>query len=210
MEVNRIILLSSKGDELTAKFIKTSFNFHLIRTKEELVIFEFNKSDVLLSYNTNVIVPIDIIQNVYLAVNVHAASPDFPGRDPHHWAIYRKAKEYGATLHFMTEKVDHGKIIKTELFNVKNDDTPYTLLKKADDYALKIIDWFLIELKKQITFDSLNINWGEFKTNRKDMLKLFDLSEVDENEMNIRRKAFYSPIYKNLYFKKYGFIFYMD
>ena len=49
--------------------------------------------DLLLSFGTGVIVPESILLTPGLvALNVHAASPDFPGRDPHHFAAYRRSR----------------------------------------------------------------------------------------------------------------------
>src|SRR5215467_13519659 len=45
------------------------------------------------------------------AYNVHPGTPDFPGRDPWHFARYEGRREIGATLHRMTARVDAGEIL---------------------------------------------------------------------------------------------------
>ena len=55
------------------------------------------------------------------AINIHAASPQAPGGDPHHFAIYDKVKEYGATLHYMTKKaVGVSDEVYSQWINVRN------------------------------------------------------------------------------------------
>ena len=68
--------------------------------------------DVLLSFATSIIVPKEVIDRFPSgAYNIHAASPDYPGRDPHHFAVYEGATRYGATCHIMSAPVDEGPIV---------------------------------------------------------------------------------------------------
>ena len=48
------------------------------------------------------------------AVNIHGASPSYPGRDPHHFAAYQQSNTFGATAHVMNERVDEGPILDVE------------------------------------------------------------------------------------------------
>src|SRR5688572_2747045 len=58
---------------------------------------------ILLSFGTSVIVPDAILRTPgLLPINIHAASPQYPGRDPHHFAAFDGVTEYGATMHLMT------------------------------------------------------------------------------------------------------------
>ena len=56
---------------------------------KELEHFFINDHDLLLSFGTNIIVPDWILKKRNLtALNVHSAPPEYPGRDPHHFAVY--------------------------------------------------------------------------------------------------------------------------
>lgn len=157
---------------------------------------------LLLSFGTSIIVPSPLLkQPGLLALNVHAASPDYPGRDPHHFAVYDGATKYGATAHFMTSKVDAGPIVDIELFDVPTDATPENLLDQANQAA-----WVLLErlLKKLAEVEALaplaGAKWGTRKTTRK---MFMELCRVDASmtavEFASRLRATSMPGYSNLY-----------
>jgi methionyl-tRNA formyltransferase len=87
------------------------------RDEADLVTLTANvdREDMLLSHSTSVIVPGKLLEPFgERALNIHAASPDYPGRDPHHFAVYDGVRRYGATLHRMARKVDAGAILDVE------------------------------------------------------------------------------------------------
>ena len=105
----------------------------IVSNLQQLELAFATEHNLLLSFGTSVIVPDWILQNKnLLSLNVHAASPNYPGRDPHHFAVYNNATQYGATLHFMTSKVDSGPIIDVKMFNVSLNQTPADLLHQAN------------------------------------------------------------------------------
>ena len=65
----------------------------------------------------------------------------FSGKDPHHWASYKKARFYGATAHILSEKVDQGKIIDFEKVEIKNFSPLYyhKIANKCSKILLKRI-----------------------------------------------------------------------
>src|SRR5262249_229160 len=72
-------------------------------TLEQLTQTALTRDTWLISHSTSVIVPASVLEVLQgRAVNIHAASPRYPGRDPHHFAIYDGAARYGATAHVMT------------------------------------------------------------------------------------------------------------
>ncbi|WP_421782409.1 formyltransferase family protein [Kiloniella litopenaei] len=75
---------------------------------------------VIVGFSTGVVVPPRILNKASRAYNFHPGTPLFPGRDPHYWAQEAKASHFGCTLHFMTPKVDAGKILGTRQFAVRN------------------------------------------------------------------------------------------
>jgi methionyl-tRNA formyltransferase len=147
-----------------------------------------------------------------LALNVHAASPDYPGRDPHHFAVYDGAKKYGATVHFMTSKVDSGPIVEVELFDVPAEATPASLLDQANQAAWVLLERLLEKLagKKAIT-PLGEPHWGTRKTTRK---MFMDLCRVDASmnaaEFERRLRATTMPGYNNLCFELHGYRFRLE
>ncbi|MES1161919.1 MAG: phosphoribosylglycinamide formyltransferase, partial [Rhizobacter sp.] len=65
-------------------------------------------------------------------VNVHPSLlPVFPGLSTHARAIEAGCKLAGATVHFVTPKVDHGPIIAQAVVPVLTGDTPETLAARV-------------------------------------------------------------------------------
>ncbi|HIF11202.1 MAG TPA: hypothetical protein EYQ81_16100 [Sneathiellales bacterium] len=56
---------------------------------------------VLISMSSGVIVPRRMIDRLSAAYNFHGATPTYPGRDPHYWALLDGAAEFGCTAHVM-------------------------------------------------------------------------------------------------------------
>lgn len=172
--------------------------------------------DLLLSFGTGVIVPQHILHTPGLiALNVHAASPEFPGRDPHHFAVYYAAKEYGATLHFMEEHVDSGAIVDVELFPVPQNASPAHLLEKANLAGFELIKRLFKKCKdsgiKTVSAKTPTIGWAPRKFTRKDFIELCRVdNSMPPEEFNQRLKAVAMPGYNNLYTDIHGYRFRID
>jgi methionyl-tRNA formyltransferase len=164
--------------------------------------FQTEEYDLLLSYATSVIVPGWILDKPNLiAVNIHAASPQYPGRDPHHFAVYDEATQYGATLHFMTESVDAGPIIDVELFDVPDGVRPIDLLDKGCEAACRLLGKYLaIFLSGKTPASNPDLAWAGKKRSRKDFLELCGIDAgISEEEFEKRQRACQMPGYDNLY-----------
>lgn len=73
----------------------------------------------LIAFVTNTIVPADVLSLIgHGAFNFHPGPPDYPGWAPVHFALYDQARQFGVTLHVMTEKVDAGPILDVDLFPI--------------------------------------------------------------------------------------------
>lgn len=171
----------------------------------------FAKShDLLLSFGTGVIVPAQILAMPgLLALNVHAASPQYPGRDPHHFAVYDGAAQYGATMHYMTQSVDAGPIIGTELFDVPAGISPSELLDLANEAGWKLIKRFFDAYKAQGAPAPLDgLSWGKRKSTRKMFLEMCRIdTSMPKEEIARRYKATAMPGYRNLYVDLHGYRF---
>jgi methionyl-tRNA formyltransferase len=190
-----------------------SLNAEVVNNLAELSRAFEKPPDFLLSFGTSVIVPAHFLELPgLLSINVHAASPDYPGRDAHHFAVYDGAECYGATMHFMTPQVDAGGIVDVQLFDVPAGTTPVRLLEMANEAA-----WLLIErLFVMIASDSEprvmeGIFWRRRKTTRKMFLELCRVdSSISKAEFSRRLQATAMPGYSNLYIDLYGYRFRMD
>jgi methionyl-tRNA formyltransferase len=165
----------------------------------------------LLSFGTGVIVPQWIIESAP-CLNIHAASPSFPGRDPHHFAVYDGAREYGSTLHYMTTDIDQGPIVDVELFPVMNGATPSELLEQANESAFTLMKRFFTSFRESgIPKSRTDIRWADVVRKRKDFAELCRVwPDMDANEFNRRLKATAMPGYSNLYIEVNGHRFRLE
>jgi methionyl-tRNA formyltransferase len=181
----------------------SDWRIHAFNSSDQLVaLFRQEKIDLLLSFATGVIVPSWILEQPGLtALNLHAASPEYPGRDPHHFAVYEQAARYGATLHFMVEQVDAGPIIDVEWVAVEKDAFPIDLLKKANEAALDLLRKYLPDLLQgKLLQANSDCIWQGVKRSRKDFLELCRVgSDTSETEFQKRQKACQMPGYSNLH-----------
>ncbi len=166
-------------------------------TLEELRALPLN-DDVLIAFSTGVIVPPDILGRVRAAYNFHAASPDYPGRDPHHWAVYERAESFGATCHVMTERVDEGPIIRVLRFPLRPDMTPAQVRDRAEQTALTLYRDLLPSLLDG-SARPCGETWTGPKRTRKDFLAICNVpSDANQEEINRRIFAFSMPGHDNV------------
>lgn len=167
----------------------------------------------LFSFSTSIIVPPDILRRFDgAAYNLHAASPEYPGRDPHHWAVYDGATRYGATLHQMTPRVDDGPIIDVEWFDVAPGTTPARLLAEANEAALRLLGRVAPQLQRPgtLVIDPA-LRWTGAKRTRADFLAMCRLpSDISAAEFARRVRAFDSPNHDNLSVTLHGRTFRLE
>lgn len=173
---------------------------HFIFTSNKQELIDYAKDDFgLITVITGDIIPKSIFSKFGLALNIHPASPDYPGRDPHHHAAYFRAATFGATLHIMEDKVDSGRILLTQDFS--------TLGYKGwrDYYHLSMISCIDIMRKIEcMSFDQLlnlssKAQWAPRKFTRSDFIKMCDCTNLNSSEMEHRHNCFSVPGFSNLY-----------
>ena len=66
------------------------------------------------------------------AINLHGALlPDYRGLLPGFWVLANGESHTGATVHYMTERVDQGAVILQERVPIRADDTVHTLVQRT-------------------------------------------------------------------------------
>ncbi len=179
---------------------------------EDLVADEPDSDTVLIGYGTGVIVPAEILGNYTRAYNFHAASPAYPGRDPHHFAIYDRARQYGATAHVMGARVDEGEILGVERFEVPEACTPVRLLMLANQAMRRL---FVRLGPAMVAADMppspVDEKWAARKSSRSQFERMCTLSPlVGATEFDRRFAAFDGDKYDNLTVTLHGHLFRID
>jgi methionyl-tRNA formyltransferase len=123
----------------------------------------------LVAFSTSVIVPARVLDRLgHGAYNFHPGSPHFPGWSPAHFAVYRRAAEFGATAHVMTERVDSGPIVGVELFPVPAGITVSGLEELAYTHLARLFWRLARSLATQIEpLPELPISWSGQKSSRR-------------------------------------------
>jgi methionyl-tRNA formyltransferase len=215
--MSRVVLLTAfEGVELARldrTLRSTGADVAIVRDLAGLEEELLDEGTTLLSFGTGVIVPVSVLSRLARpAYNLHAASPEFPGRDPHHFAVYQGTARYGATLHVMTEKVDAGPIVAVEMFDVAPRARPGELLALANEAGMRLIERCSSQLVAARPMPSLTgLAWGPRKRTRRDFLEHCRLPlDVGLDEFEHRFRAFDGEARDNLVVELHGWTFRID
>ena len=112
-------------------------NQTLYKTFDEII----DLSDIVVSLGYWKIIKKEIIDKVPKGIiNFHHSYKlQYKGRHTATWVIRNKEKLHGSTMHFIDEHLDCGKIIDTDCFNIKENDTAESVFKKSNDIGLKLL-----------------------------------------------------------------------
>lgn len=161
----------------------------------------------LISFGTSVIVPESVLaQEGLTAINIHAASPQYPGRDPHHFAVFDAAATFGATMHVMTRHVDAGPILDVESFAVDAAWPPAELLRRANEAGFVLARRLFESIKRHGTPPAPNgVQWGPHTYTRQEFLELGRIDPaMPADEVARRILAVAMPGRRNAYLDVHG------
>lgn len=175
----------------------------------ESAVADLDADDFLLSFCTSVIVPAHVIETLGpRAVNIHPAAPDYPGRDPHHFAVLNGETQYGATAHLITEKVDAGPIYDVEMFDIPEGAAPHEIMGLADEAGLRLAERIFERLGRGETLEPNGVTWGKRKTSRNDFKRLCRISPIAHaGEFDRKMRATANPKYRNAFVNMHGRVF---
>ncbi|NBH72687.1 formyl transferase [Clostridiaceae bacterium] len=139
-------------------------------------------------------------------INFHPAIlPDYRGLGGCNMAILDGLEEWGASAHYIDEKIDTGKIIRVFRFSFDyRNETAFSLKKKTEDIML---DLYKSVLKDQIESNQLFANTfpnegGKYISRS----KMLELMKIDIEHDNVEQKvhAFWFPPYDGAYLEIKG------
>jgi methionyl-tRNA formyltransferase len=93
-------------------------------------------------------IPEHIIKDVRLGiVNVHQSYwLKYKGRNMQTYAMLNNDKFAGVTIHYIDGELDKGRIIDTAPVRILAEDTAFTLTKKCNELAIKLLDRNLVKI----------------------------------------------------------------
>ncbi len=145
----------------------------------------------LIGFATDVVVPAAILDVLgFGAYNFHPGPPSHPGWAPHCFAIYDRARVFGATAHVMLEKVDAGPIVGIELFPMPADTTPEQLSLEGLRAMLRLFRRLAPRLVCHAgPPTALPLVWGEHKRSRADLAKMCAIPAQPDDAEQAHRSA---------------------
>ena len=123
-------ILFSKTKKIKTIYIDKKMS---IFEKKALIEISKHKIDILCLAGFMRILSKEFIENTNIPVlNIHPSLlPKFKGLNTHERAINKKEKFSGCTVHFVTAKLDSGKIILQKKVKIAKSETPKSLASKV-------------------------------------------------------------------------------
>jgi hypothetical protein len=194
-----IVLLSGDIEQRNLALILKQFNPRLkvvpVGTEAQLTAVSpaLLARSRLLAFSTPVVVPAAVLHQLgYGAYNFHPGSPDYPGWHPVSFALYDRAKVFGATAHLMAEQVDAGPIVDLELFEVEPGTTAEQLSEAAYAAAVRLF-WRLAEplATRSEPLPTLSLGWSGRKSSRRSFARQCEIPlDIPAEELARRVAAF--------------------
>ena len=130
--------------------------------------------------------------------NFHPAIlPNYAGVGTITWSILNNDKQHGITLHLIDKDIDSGDLIDIVKFEIKDDDTAYSLYNKT---MKKLFLFFKIKF-----IDILNKN---YKTKKQDlnMRNVYSYKKIDSifNLTRYMRSTYFPGKANPYYYNKFG------
>ena len=103
-------------------------------------ILKFDNIDFIISVLCPKIIKQEVLDKAKIAaINIHTGPlPEYGGCYEAAWAIINEDKQFGVTLHLMTEDVDQGDIIEKRYFEISDTITGKELREKTLDYCFEV------------------------------------------------------------------------
>lgn len=160
-----------------------------------------HRPDLIVSFLNPYVVPEDLIAAAGgRAFNIHPATPEYPGRDPQHFAFYEGAKAVGATLHRMTSQVDSGEVIDVLEECADRRLGVMRYIEQSEHLAVALLISHLPALLDDTIRPAGRWCWREAaRRTRKDFLAMCRLNpSLPATEIRRRIDAFFNPAYRTV------------
>lgn len=128
--------------------------------------------DLILSFKSDLVLSKEILANSSeYALNFHPAPPHYRGIGGYNYALFHRDEIYGATCHYMVEKIDFGKIIKVVRFPLNGSEKASSLKMKTGSYCLALFYEIAELIMTGSPLPSSQERWGERLYTRKGLVE---------------------------------------
>ncbi len=164
------------------------------------------KGDYLISYLCPWVIPAKLLHNLSKgAINFHPGPPQYPGSGCTNFAVYHEVREYGVTCHYMSEKVDAGKIIAVRRFPVLSDESVFSVTQHCYEHMLTLFLEIMSLIKGDEPLPDAGEQWSRNAYRLKDFHALRKITlDMDEAEIRRRIRAAAYPGYEGAYIEMSG------
>ena len=165
-------------------------------------------------FRSKIIINIKKINKECIPINFHPGPPKYRGIGCVNFALLNNEKKYGATAHIMSNIIDYGQILDVKKFRISDNLNLEAVLDKTYKIQLKQFKKLINKLLdnnfnlKNIIKKNKNIKWSKKLFLKKDLLKLYNLSNninkyKTKNLIRATLTKEYKPYFKiqNMLFK---------
>ena len=162
---NAFGLIRAKNAQINFSFIDPSLFESKLNYDQELIssIDSYEAELIILAGYMRILSGPFITRYFGKILNIHPSLlPKYPGLDTHQRAIDNRENEHGASVHFVTKKLDGGPVICQELVTVESSDDAETLsskvLKKEHILYPRVIHWYTQNRLKLIDENTVTLD----------------------------------------------------
>lgn len=106
--------------------------------------------DLIISYSAPQVIRAELLSvPKHGIINVHGSLlPDIRGCLPSFWHLYCQEKYAGATVHYMSDKIDDGRIIKQERVDISDCKTMFQVIQRTKQLGGELMVEALLDIEK--------------------------------------------------------------
>ncbi len=183
------------------KLFKNTVIVDVSKSRANLKRNSSKKYDYIFSYLCPYLIPKKFLDNTKINnLNFHPGPPKYPGFGCYNYAIFNRDKDYSCTAHIMTKKIDAGPIFQIKKFNLNNNETLESLMKKAYKHLLDLFKKVLLKIKNNKFKIQKIAKWNNKKYTRN-----YLNNKLSTLKFEIREKTFFNRFIKATINKKMGY-----
>ena len=151
------IVKSQERNNFLISFVHTNGDMDIPNIKLGTLRSVIDESDIVFSLGYWKKITKEDIHKVKMGiVNFHHSYRlKFQGRHCASWALIHNEKIHGSTLHFIDEKIDEGKIIDTDFFEINEEEVSEDLFMRSSELGFNLLkkNFFKLINNKDIVFE---------------------------------------------------------